>query len=428
MDMVAQVMEKVNNVFDEQQLEKLARETGFITRKRKVGAKQFLEKILFLRLEFPKSSLEELVDEFYKSDTVISKQALHKKFSHKAVEFVKKVLEELLQHTFSEPSLFLGSIPFVRNVQIVDSSEIRLNKVLKNVFPQVRNQGAAIKLHALVNGINDQVLSLEVRPSKEPDQSYKAHIRHVQAGDLLIADRGYFCVASFNEIHVQGGFFLSRYFKNTHLYDSNTKEPIDLRAVLNETSERKVGRNVVLGTSGLLCRLVALRLTEAAYAQRLKNLEERHRKDPRSKANHYDPLNHWTIVITNLPSSVEAEVLLQLYRLRWQIELFFKMMKTFLNLRKIEAVNLYRARVSLYVSLIALTLLSFVTATVIDKEISLYKASKAFIKNVRVFFDFINNKKQCAVSWLASVLGRTALKESRKNRPSTKLLLEVSYA
>jgi len=129
-----------------------------------------------------------------------------------------------------------------------------------------------------------------------------------------------------------------------------------------------------------------------------------------------------------LPSSVEAEVLLRLYSLRWKIELLFKMMKTFLNLRKVDDVNPDRASVSLYVSLISMTLLSFVTATIVDKEISLYKTSKAFIKNIRQFFDFINNKKKCAVSWLSEILGKIALKESRKNRPSTKRLLEVSYA
>lgn len=427
MDMVAQVMEKVNKVFDEQHLNELARETGFIIRKRKIDPKVFLEKIIFLRLEFPNSSLEDLVYEFNKSDTTISKQALHKKFNQAAVEFVKKVLDKLLQHAIGEQSIYLGAIPFVKNVQVIDSSEIRLNKALKDLFPQTRNQGAAIKLQALMNVVSNEILSLDVRPSKEPDQSYKEHIFHVQAGDLLMADLGYFCVDSFNAIQMKEGFFLSRYFKQTNLYDLNTDQQIDLRAMLNQMQNEKMELQIALGVSKFPCRLVAIKLTEEAYQQRLKNLEEKRRKDPRSKANQYDSLNQWTIFVTNLPLSVDADILLRLYSLRWQIELLFKMMKTFLNLRSADSVNQHRASISLYVSLIAMTLLSLVATTIVDKEISLYKASKVFIKNIRIFFNFINSKT-CAISWFKTVLCKFALKESRPKRPSTKHSLEASYA
>ena len=44
------------------------------------------------------------------------------------------------------------------------------------------------------------------------------------------------------------------------------------------------------------------------------------------------------------------------------------MMKTFLNLRSVDSVNPHRASVSLYVSLIAMTLLSFIATTIVDKE------------------------------------------------------------
>jgi hypothetical protein len=74
-----------------------------------------------------------------------------------------------------------------------------------------------------------------------------------------------------------------------------------------------------------------------------------------------------------------------------------------------------------------MTLLSFVTATIADKEISLYKASKLFVKNIREFFNFIN-KKVCAISRLRKILRKFAEKESRLRRPSTKHSLEVSYA
>lgn len=424
--MVAQMMAKVNAVFNDEYLDKLARETGFIQRKRKINARSFLEKLLFLRLEHSQSTLDDLVYEFDKSDTLLTKQALHKKLNASAVAFVHKVLGELLVRTFKEQH-FLVTLPFINDIQVIDSSEIKLNKVLKDAFPQTRNQGAALKLQSLINVVNNQILSLDIRPSREPDQGYKEYIGHVQRGDLLISDLGYFCVESFNNIDKRGGFFLSRYFKNTSIYLFNNKDKFNLRAFLNKATQAQLELPVFLSASKFPCRLIALKLPEKAYQKRLANLKEKHRKDPRSKEDPSDLLNQWTIFVTNLPQSVKAQTLLQLYSVRWQIELFFKMLKTFLNLRTIDEVNQSRASISLYISLIAVTLLSFVAMTIQNKEISLYKSANVFVKNIRTFFDIIRNT-ECAISWMQNLLCKFALKESRPNRPSTKRLLEFNYA
>jgi hypothetical protein len=431
MDIVTQVMQKVNDVFDETHLTQLAYETGFIKRKRKVEAKQFLENMLLLKLESPASSLEDLVYEFSKNNgRIISKQALHKKFNESALAFVKMVLNQLMEHTFRTSNTGLSAIPFVKQVQVIDSSEIRLHPTLKSLFPQVRNQGAAVKLQSLIGAVNHHIVSLEICPSKEPDQGYKKHIGHIQADDLLIGDLGYFCVDTFREVESQGGFFLSRYFKKTSLYDRKTQEPIDLRKHLSLSKGEKITLEVGLGITRLPCRLVALKLPEDAYQKRLKNLAEKRRKDPRTKKNDDDILNRWTILVTNLPLTIDAETLLRLYSLRWQVELFYKMAKTFLQLREIKDTHQQRALFTLHILLIALMLLSFVTITIVDKEISLYKSSKIFVKNIRIFMELVNNKKACAVSWLKELISRFALKESRAARPSTQLSLgwEPLYA
>ena len=137
-----------------------------------------------------------LVVEFHKNDTQLTKQALHKKINSSAVDFVHKVLDKLLERTFTKQH-FLTAIPFINEVQVIDSTEIKLNKRLKDIFPQTRNQGVALKVQSVINLVNNQVISLDVRPSKEPDQAYKDHLAYIQLGDLLISDLGYFGVVSF---------------------------------------------------------------------------------------------------------------------------------------------------------------------------------------------------------------------------------------
>lgn len=422
MNILSQVIKKVNEVFDETYLNELARETGFMKRKRKVEPKKFLERLLLVKLDSAHSSLEDLVYEFSRGNCVITKQGLHKRFTIQSVKFIQLVLHKLLENSFVNSNTCLGKIDFIKNVKVIDSSEIRLHRTLTDSFPQVRNQGAAIKLQALMEVVQNQIISLDVCHSKEPDQGYKTHIDSLESDDLLIGDLGYFCVDTFRRIEENKGFFLSRYFKKTHVYDAITQEKIDLRERLSQTNQETVELAIKLGISQLPCRLVALRLPEAAYQQRLKHLKEKRRKDPRASKDE-DSLNRWTIFVTNLPGTVDSFALLQLYSLRWQIELFFKMMKTFFNLRAISDTHEQRALVSLYVLCIAMVLLSFVTMTIVEQEISLYKASKLFIKHARDFIGYLSDKKTCAISWLQRLITQFALKESRKNRPSTKLSL-----
>lgn len=426
MNILKEIAEKTNKILNENNLEEIGRVTGFMKRKRKITSKIFLETIMLQILDNPNGSLEDLVCEFYQSKCNITKQALHKRFTEEGVQFFQRVLEQLLSRIQNSAITPLRTIPFVRNVKVIDSTEIRLHKKLEKVFPQVRHQGAAIKLQALMNATSHQLLALEITKSKEPDQGYKNHVINIQRGDLLISDLGYFCVDTFNKVVSLGGFFLSRYFRRCNLYSRGNQEFIDLRSVLNQTKSKEVYLEVLMGESKLPCRCVAIRLTEEAYQKRQAHLKKERRRDPRLKEKQNDILNRWTIFVTNIPSS--GEDLLQIYSLRWQIELLFKTMKTFLQIRKISNTNKYRVLISLYASLLAMVILCLVLMSTTKEEISLYKAGKIFVSNIRNFITYFRNKKEHAFLWLKRMLCRFALKESRDNRPSTILAIQGIYA
>src|SRR5688572_30254776 len=133
--MIKQVMLKVNEIFDKDYLECLARKTGLIKRKRKLDPKMFLENLILLRLENANGSLEDLAYEFCKSDVDITKQALHKKLNQTSFNFVEKIVEKLLEDMNHHQQIQLQGLPFVKNIRVIDSSEIRLNGVLKEIFP-----------------------------------------------------------------------------------------------------------------------------------------------------------------------------------------------------------------------------------------------------------------------------------------------------
>lgn len=337
---------------------------------------------------------------------------------------MRRVLEALLTQLKGPPQAYFGLLSFVKDVKIVDSSEVRLNSHLGKKFPQVRNQGAAVKVQALMSGLNEAIYSLEIRSSKEPDQSYKNAINELAAGDLYLGDLGYFQVETFKKIADNGSYFLSRYFTKTHVYDAIKGSKIELRSLLSGASSEVIEQEILLGEQKFPCRLVALRLPEEAYQKRLRTIASKKRKDPRSKIALDDVLHRWTLFVTNLSDEVETKNLLEIYRLRWQIELLFKMMKTFLQVRKIENSNEHGALMSLYVSLILVTLLSMTAMTIVGPEISLYKASRLLIYHLKDLLEGIIHKNRNVFIWFRGLLCKFALKERRARRPSTKQRLD----
>jgi Transposase DDE domain len=430
MDMVTQVMNKINDVINDDYLIKIARETKFIQRERKVMPRKFVENMMTTTLCHSTSSLEDLAAVFESEDLSISKQALHQKMNVNAVEFFKKILEALLEKSFSVHSVNLTAIPCIQEVIIGDSSQVALDASLKEQCPGSRNI-ASVKIQAIMNAVNNQIKSLEIVPGTETDQGYRKHWQFIQKGTLWIGDLGYFAIDTFRHVIDQEAFFLSRYFRRATLLNPLNGELIHLKELLSNTLENTVELGVILGAEGVSCRCIAIRLNQKEYENRLKNLQEQNRKNGKKKKRKWDVLDEWTILVTNLPDEVEASILWRLYILRWQIELLFKLMKTFLSLRKVEHSNYFRAMISIYSSLIAVVLLVLITVTIEDQEISLYKACRLFIRHIGLFFASPDSEKPRVVSWLKEKIYLFASKETRKKRPSSRQSLGwgvIAYA
>ena len=424
MDMVTQVMDKINDVFNDDYLNSLADETGFIRRKRKIMPRKFLENIVMATLAHPQSSLEDLAADFENEKESVTKQALHKKFNSNTLEFIQAVLESLLKEVLTTDKFSLKAMPCVNRLIVGDSSKVSLKQSLHTEFPGLRNQGAALKIQSIMSLLDNQIKSLEITPATEPDQSYRKHWRFIQENDLWIGDLGYFALETFQHIIEKKAYFLSRYFRRTRLFKTSDSHALELRTLLKEASEDVVTIEVILGTKDIRCHCVAIRLNEKDYWQRVKRLQEKRRKDKRMKTEEEDNvLDRWSILVTNLPLPEDKNILWNLYILRWQIELLFKTMKSFLNLRKIEQGNRFRSMVSVYSSLIAVVLLTLITMTITHQEISLYKACRIFTKHIHLFFEYLRDQKKMAVSWFREKISRFAGKESRLNRPSTRQAL-----
>ena len=420
------ITEKVKTILSAERLSALAMSTGFIKRNNKIKARDFLMHHLRLSLD-KEHSLADMAEEFLESaDIEVTKQAIHKKYTANAVDFLHHVLEELMNSSMESRS-FLTAIPFITGIKTADSSFFKLNDSLAECFPGVRNQKAGLKLQTVMDVLGNTLYRLDIRSARENDQSYKDYLNDIKPNELSINDLGYFCVDSFKALHEKKAFFLSRLLRTTAIYSKISRKKYDLERCLKKTKQNIIEQNILLGAAHFPCRIVAIRLPEEAYQQRLKNLAEKNRKNGRKKANP-SILDEWTILVTNLPDEVTPHTLLNLYGLRWQIELFFKLIKTFFNLRNTSVQqNPHKTLISIYSSLIAAVLLSQCALLIDNVEISLYKAAKIFAKHISRFVAAILSGND-PFSWIVSKILRCARKESTPKRPSAKQALGIAYA
>ena len=162
----------------------------------------------------------------------------------------------------------------------------------------------------------------------------------MKAGDLILADRGYCHRRGLAAVLAAEADFLVRInWQNLPLQDAQ-QQRLDLVRLLDQIPasgavefEVATVADEVRGIPSLPARLIVARKPEeAAAAERLRILREASRKgrkaDPRTlKAAAF------FFVLTSVPQqALSAEEALELYRLRWQIEMAFKRLKGLLHL------------------------------------------------------------------------------------------------
>lgn len=194
--------------------------------------------------------------------------------------------------------------------------------------------GADWKVHYAVNVADLQCDFFELTDIRHGGETFRRV--PVVGGDIMMGDRVYATPPGVAHVVGAGGDVLVRLNRATlPLFDRYGKRMalLPLLRMLKGKSPREWAARVQNPHGGWIAgRLIALRQSVEAANWQLKRLqrEARHKHTPLSK----DALEfaHYFMVWTSLRSDPEARLILELYRLRWQIELVFKRMKSILGL------------------------------------------------------------------------------------------------
>jgi len=371
-----------------------------------------------------------------------SRVALHKRFSPQAVAFMRMCLMFALKQKMNRATPIDAKAlrPFSR-VMLLDSSAWNVHPSLEGVLPGTGGDGsgATCKLQAFYEYKRGELSFVEMTSGLVPDSKYVDHLPEVlEKGDLALFDLGFFKLKALNRIAQKGAFYLCRLLTRTNVYDPQTMKEIPLVTLLSKVDGGAYEMDVVLGGpwgARVPCRLVCLRVSDQLANKRRRDLKARTRRRRKGCTKRSLALCGWTLLITNAPARrLSARIALDLYMLRWQIELLFKQLKSILQIHHTNTGREPRLRCELYGKLIGAVLIHRIHAVLNPrtwntsrKELSMEKLYKRIQERAFTLLGLMLISTAQAVAYLAKELqhiARHCLKSTQPSRPTTLEVLD----
>lgn len=436
MNNVPQIAEAMQRVLVEE-AEAAARSSGFVQRRSKMTASLFAQTLVFGWMDNPEATLEELAQVAAALGLFITPQGLDGRFSQVAASLMNAVLNTALsQVVVNREVASMAVLDRFNGLYICDSTVISLPSVLAALWPGLgNNRGqatASLKVQLRLNFSNGELDRMHLGPGREQDRHSPVHRAPLPRGALRLADLGYFDLVCLADYDAHGVYFLSRLRVGTCLYDEAGQQ-MDLLHWLSHQGSGPVDENVYLGQSQrLACRLLACRVPQEVADQRRRRIKEDARVRQKAVNQVALKLAEWTVLVTNAPghllSLAEALVLL---RIRWQIELLFKLWKSHGRVDESRSRNPWRVLCEVYSKLVCLIIQHWILLTACWRfpDRSLTKA----IRTVQAYARFLaaafaqSDLLALALTTITRCLSVGCRLNKRQKYPSSfQLLLSVS--
>ena len=370
----------------------------------------------------------------------LRRESFHSRLNEKAVIFLKRCFQTILSENFSARPLSTAILDFFERVLIFDSSSWDVNPQLQWLFRGSGGSASAAncKLQLCYNYKESDLLFCETTPGITSDNAYTRTIpSHVQQGDLLLTDLGYFSLDTFSAVEEKKAFYLSRFNLNTNVYDAKTKDRLELSSFLAGYVGDVVDIRVLIGAKVKLpCRMIAMRMSDDVAAKRRRKLRAEAKKKGYKPSRRHLVLAGWTIMITNVDEMIlPVEAVWLLYALRWQIELLFKQFKSILQIHKSNTKRGSRLLCEIYGTLIVAAFITIVHANVNSylwnegkREVSVEKLAKRIQERAFFIAKLLNSSIHRAVQILTEEFTKilyNCVKGVQKGRLSSLQKLEL---
>ena len=339
--------EKINAIFDTQTLFKLARDKTFIQRSRQINPRSLLLAIIQILGCQSKANLAD-IHRNYLANTgmAIQYKPFHNQIKKEQCSaFIKGCFELVMKHwvlhSLKLTTLSTGaSFPF-SEIKLHDGCSFQLHDGLQSMYPGrfKKRYPAAVELHVTMDLLSSRIDYLAVGADTAPERPHAPKAEALK-DILLLTDAGYFDRAKIMDIDKQGGYTI-------------TQALCSINPVI-KTAYDVEGR--------IAHALIGHKLKDIKLPNKNSTLDltvrwEGYPFDYRVIAFWYKKKKRMGYLVTNLPRDrVPALDIVELYRLRWQIELLFKELKSYCNLKKFSTENKNIVTTLIYASFITVLL------------------------------------------------------------------------
>ena len=238
------------------------------------------------------------------------------------------------------------------DVLIHDGSSWAVNDLLADIFPGrfTKISPAAIRLNATYSLVSQQYERIVLAPYSVNENDFIPSPDDMNvAGKLFLKDRGYVNLPKLSRIDESGGYYIVRAKSNSN--------PVIL--AINPGSGKPRGWK----SGDSLKDLKLVRGRDYDFAVKMKS-QGGHVHKLRFVAIWNRRKKEHTYFITNLPpEKVSLADIGKLYRLRWQVELTFKELKSFTGLKKFLTGNEHIVEGFVWAALISMLLRRFIVSS-----------------------------------------------------------------
>lgn len=428
-------------------------ESPVILRERKFDAALLAKTFVFGFWRHPDATNVQLAQTACELGCSVGPSAIEQRGTQAASEFFKGLLLKVVQRRIRSAGP-TGWLSQFTSVDLLDSTTVTLPAELRSLWQgcsSIAGPTAALKVQTQMDFLHGD-LRLELRPGVESDQRSELKTTEIKAGSMQIRDLGYFDLDAMQTIDTHRAFFVSRLQDSTALYDTKTGKRLDLaeelQAILCEQQKKarahkcqprpargqRIGRQGIMDRRVLVgkeqrvpMRLVALRVPrDVAKARRAKLKIKGRKKGYRPKPETLE-LRGWSIYVTN-HFQLPVEFIQALLRLRWQIELLFKLWKSQTALDKTRSRNPWRVLCEVYVKMLIGILQHWIMVTA-----HWHKLNRSWPKAAKIIRDWsttialsLASTSQLAahLQALCKVIDRIARTETRRSQPAAHQLIE----
>jgi hypothetical protein len=360
MTSIKQLSQSMRRILSEQAAQ-AGRTSGFVQRASKMGGAEFAQTMVFGWLSNPQATLEELAQTAASVGVAITAQGLEQRFTAGGAACLKAVLDQAVTELVQGETAQMRFLQQFTGVYIQDSTIVALPEELKSVWRGCGNaeglgQPASVKVEVRLNILQGEMIGPLLEDGRVNDAISQIQSVALPAGALSIADLGYWSLTEMRQQANRGTFWLSRIASNVNIVSPEDQVWNLLDFLQAQAAYQALDCPILLSAHHRVpARLLAVRVPQEVADRRRHKLREEARRRGKRLSSSRLALADWTILVTNVPATMlSVRQAMILIRVRWQIELLFKLWKSHGRIDKWRSSKPWRILIEVYAKLLAM--------------------------------------------------------------------------